>query len=76
MGSPEGDDAKALFRMGVSLFALQRFLDAEAAYFGAIRVRPPWAHIDLQGCAFCSVMTAGELEFETELFWLFSQITF
>ena len=26
--------------MGVTLFALQRFLDAEQAYFGAIKVRP------------------------------------
>lgn len=32
------DDAKAYFRMGVTLFALQRFLPAEAAYFDAIRV--------------------------------------
>ena len=31
------------FRMGVTLFALQRFLDAEQAYFGAIKVRPPTA---------------------------------
>ncbi len=33
------EDAKAHFRMGVSLFALQRFMDAEAAYFSSIRVR-------------------------------------
>ena len=44
--SSDAEDAKAYFRMGVTLFALQRFLDAEAAYFSTIRVR-----IETQGLA-------------------------
>ncbi|CAK0785712.1 hypothetical protein CVIRNUC_008923 [Coccomyxa viridis] len=38
------DNAKVFFRMGVTLFALQRFLDAEQAYFGAIKSVKPGVH--------------------------------